>query len=115
MRFLIDESADARVAIYPRGLGYDVDLVATDYAPALDDSDVLALAVRDRRILITFDRDFGELVFLANHPHAGVLYFRLGPIDLTVEIARLAHVLAEYSSDLDAFLTITPRTVRVRR
>lgn len=115
LRFLIDESADARVAPYLRGRGYDVALVATDYAPALDDAEILAIAVRDQRILITFDRDFGELVFSQRQPHAGVLYFRLGPIDLPTEIARLDHVLTHYADRLDHFLTITRRSVRVRR
>ena len=114
-RFLIDESADARVAPFLRGNGHDVALVATDYEPALEDAEVLAIAVRDRRILITFDRDFGELVFKQNQPHGGVLYFRLGPIDLDVEIERLDYVLTHYADRLDCFLTITRRSVRVRK
>ncbi len=69
----------------------------------------------DDRILITFDRDFGELVFGQHHPHAGVLYFRLGPIDLSIEIERLDHVLTHYFDRLDGFLTITRRSVRVRQ
>jgi predicted nuclease of predicted toxin-antitoxin system len=114
-RFLIDESADARIAPHLRGQGHDVALVATDYSPALEDAEILAIAIRDQRILITFDRDFGELVFKQSQPHGGVLYFRLGPIDLDVEIARLDYVLTHYADRLDHFLTITRRSVRVRR
>ncbi|MDP8925206.1 MAG: DUF5615 family PIN-like protein [Chloroflexota bacterium] len=114
MKFLIDESADARLAIHLRNLGHDVTLVATDYSPATKDSEVLRIAVREQRILITFDRDFGELVFKQQQPHAGVLYFRLGPIDLSVEISRLDHVLATYADRLDHFLTITRKAVRTR-
>jgi predicted nuclease of predicted toxin-antitoxin system len=115
LRFLIDERADARVAAYLRSLGHDVILVAAAYGPALEDAEILSIAVRERRILITFDRDFGELVFAQRQPHSGVLYFRLGPIDLDVEIARLDHVLTHYADRLDHFLTITPRSVRVRK
>jgi predicted nuclease of predicted toxin-antitoxin system len=114
-RFLIDESADARVAPHLRGQGHDVALVAADYEPALEDTEVLAIAVRDRRILITFDRDFGELVYTHGQPHNGVLYFRLGPIDLVVELERLDYVLTHYADRLDHFLTITRRSVRVRK
>jgi predicted nuclease of predicted toxin-antitoxin system len=114
-RFLIDESADARVAPYLRGRGHDVALVATDYGPALEDAEVLAISVRDGRILITFDRDFGELVYSQGQPHGGVLYFRLGPIDLDLEIVRLDYVLTHYADRLNHFLTITPRSVRVRQ
>jgi predicted nuclease of predicted toxin-antitoxin system len=112
-RFLIDESADARIAPHLRDQGHDGALVATDYDPALEDTEVLAIAVRDQRILITFDRDFGELVF--SQQHNGVLYFRLGPIDLEVEIERLDYVLTHYADRLDHFLTITRRSVRVRK
>ncbi len=115
MKFLIDESADARVAPHLRNLGHDVKLVTADYGPSIDDIDILAIAVREERILITFDRDFGELVFSQQQPHAGVLYFRLGPIDLAVEIRRLDHVLTNYADRLDQFLTITRTSVRVRR
>ena len=114
LKFLIDESADIRVAGYLRGLGHDVAIVATDYAPSLKDATVLAIALEEQRILITFDRDFGELVFVHGHRHAGVLYFRLGPIDLPTEISRLDHVLTNFDDRLDHFLTITRKLVRVR-
>lgn len=115
MRFLIDESADARLAPYLRSLGHDVKAVAADYAPSLEDAEILAIAHRERRIVITFGRDFGELVFRQRQPHAGVLYFRLGPIELPIEIARLDHVLTSYSNRLDHFITITRKSVRARR
>ena len=70
--------------------------------------------MRDQRIPITFDRDFGELVFSQRQPHAGVLDVRLGPIDLPTEIARLDSVLTHHADRLDHFLTITRRSVRVR-
>ena len=115
MRFLIDESADARLAPHLPSLGHDVTLVTADYAPSLKDVEILSIAVREQRVLITFDRDFGELVFGQRQPHAGVLYFRLGPIDLGVEISRMDEVLARFSDQLDACLVVTRRSVRVRR
>lgn len=63
MKFLVDESADARLAGHLKTLGHDATTVARDYSPSLEDSDVLAIARREDRILITNDRDFGELVF----------------------------------------------------
>jgi predicted nuclease of predicted toxin-antitoxin system len=63
MRFLIDESADARLAAYLTSLRHDVKLVARGYAPGIPDERVLTFAHTEQRILITDDRDFGELVF----------------------------------------------------
>jgi predicted nuclease of predicted toxin-antitoxin system len=68
VKFLVDESADARLAIHLRSLGHDAATVAGDYSPALKDPDVLAIAQHEQRVLITNDRDFGELVFRQRLP-----------------------------------------------
>ncbi|MFN8525615.1 MAG: DUF5615 family PIN-like protein [Chloroflexota bacterium] len=115
MRFLIDESADVRLGRHLQRHGHDVTRIAVDHPASLPDSEVLSIAVRESRILITFDRDFGELVFNESQPHAGVLYFRLGRIDLDTEIERMEFVLQNYAESLDRFLTITRTSVRVRR
>lgn len=114
MRFLIDESADTRVARPLRELGHDVTTVAGDHAMAMDDVDVLAIALREQRVLITDDRDFGELVFRDRQPHAGVLYFRLSNTRLSLRIARLEHVLRQHGEELDQFLVVGDHDVRVR-
>jgi hypothetical protein len=75
---------------------------------------VLALAHRHQRILVTDDRDFGELVFRGGRPHAGVIYLRLGIADLALRIDRLGYVLVNHASQLDRFLVVTREAVRVR-
>ena len=114
MRFLIDESADTRIAPPLRQLGHDVATVAGDYAAALEDAEVLALAHRDRRILIMDDRDFGELVFRHRQPHAGVIYFRLSNTSLSLRVDRLIYVLTYHSDQLDQFLVVSDHDVRSR-
>ena len=76
---------------------------------------MLAIALREQRVLITNDRDFGELVFVQHQPHAGVIYFRLTTTRLSAYVTRMNEVLAHYSDQLDAFLVVTDRTVRVRK
>ncbi|TAK28828.1 MAG: hypothetical protein EPO21_21985 [Chloroflexota bacterium] len=114
MRFLFDQSTDRRLAPYLRDLGHDVTVVAVDYPEALPDEKVLAIAQKEQRILVTEDRDFGELVFRHHLKHAGVLYLRLPPMELTAKIVRLDEVLAHFSDRLDQFLVVTPKTIRVR-
>jgi predicted nuclease of predicted toxin-antitoxin system len=76
---------------------------------------VLQLALTEQRILITDDRDFGELVFRLRQPHAGVIYLRLGEeADLATKISRLSYVLTHYANRLDQFLVVTPHRVRIR-
>ena len=114
MRFLIDESADARLASHLTQLGHDVTLIARDHRPGLSDRDVLSIAHQEERVLITDDRDFGELVFRERRPHAGVIYFRLSTTLLSVRIARLAETLAKFPNELDQFLVVTERSMRAR-
>jgi predicted nuclease of predicted toxin-antitoxin system len=86
----------------------------SNYPESMPDTDVLALAYQKKRILITDDRDFGELVFRIKQPHAGVIFLRLGtyaPLDL--KIARLSFVLTHYADQLDQFLVVKKGDVRV--
>lgn len=116
MRFLLDESADARLLPHLRTLGHDVTRLGTDYPAGLPDHRVLALAHTEGRILITNDTDFGELVFRHSQPHMGVILFRLGPYaPLVTQIARLDDVLERHHARLDQFLVVTPQRIRIRR
>ncbi len=115
MRFLLDESTDARLGPWLRSLGHDVSAIAADHPAVLKDHEVLAIARREGRTLITDDRDFGELIFARNLPHAGVIYLRLDEsADLTVKEGPIAFVLERHAAELDRFLVVTQRRVRVR-
>ncbi len=64
MRFLADESCDFLVVRALRDAGHDVTAVA-QISPAASDSDVLALARSESRILLTEDKDFRVLAYRA--------------------------------------------------
>ncbi|MGH2534398.1 MAG: DUF5615 family PIN-like protein [Thermomicrobiales bacterium] len=116
MRFLLDESADARLAPFLRSAGHDVSAKAVDHQASLADRAVLAIAHREQRVLITDDRDFGGLVFVQKQAHAGVIYLRLGArTELATKIDRLNEVLTRFADELDQFLVVTEDRVRVRR
>jgi predicted nuclease of predicted toxin-antitoxin system len=113
-RFLLDENVDVRVAIRLRALGHDVKIVAVDYEPQMPDEAILARAVVDGRILITNDRDFSNLIFRRQLPHAGVIYLRQGRSPVEDVISRIETVLRDHSAELHRFLVVTTRTVRIR-
>lgn len=116
MRFLLDESVDARLAYYLANLGHDATRVASNYPAGLRDEEVLSLAYTEGRILITSDRDFGELVFRHRQPHTGVIYLRIpNYAPLATKTERLAYVLTHYRDQLDQFLVVTKTRVRVRQ
>ena len=115
MRFLLDQSTDARLIPFLSTQGHDATRIASEYPAGLTDQAVLALAHAEQRILITDDRDFGELVFRLRQPHAGVIYLRLGEeADLANKISRLSYVLTHYADRLDQFLVVTAHRVRIR-
>lgn len=114
MRFLLDESADLRLRPYLTQRGHDVTSIARDHAQALDDRQVLAIAHRERRILIAGDRDFSELIVRQGLPHAGVILFRLKAPDLNAKIAWLDHLLLAYADRRDRLLIISHGGLRIR-
>ena len=67
MRLLADESCDFSVVRALRGAGHDVIAVA-ELFPSLDDSLILDLALREQRVLLTEDKDFGQLAYANAQP-----------------------------------------------
>ncbi len=115
MRFLLDQSAEARIATCLTAQGHDATRVGRDHPAGLPDERVLAIAHQERRVLIANDKDFGELVVRRKLPHAGVILFRF-PLDATAQekIEALARLLVTHQTQLDRFLVVTPGGVRVR-
>jgi predicted nuclease of predicted toxin-antitoxin system len=115
MRFLLDQSAEARIAAFLTKQGHDATRVGRDHPAGLPDEQVLAIAHREGRVLVANDKDFGELIFRNSLPHAGVILFRF-PLDATAQqkIAALEDLLVTHRTRLDRFLVVTPRGVRVR-
>lgn len=113
MRFLLDESADFRLASFLRSRGHDVTAIAHDYPQSLLDVDVLAIAVDEKRTLITNDRDFGEMVVREGLTHSGVVLFRLRSTALRVKLDRMTVVLESHADQLHRFVVVTDGSVRI--
>lgn len=115
MKFLLDESADSRLASYLTKYGHDVTAIARDYQQALPDQEVPSIAKREGRILIANDKDFGELIFRQHLFHSGVILFRLRTTVFATKLSRLDYVLTHYSNHFNKFLVVTDYDVRVRQ
>jgi predicted nuclease of predicted toxin-antitoxin system len=114
VRFLLDQSADARPIPHLRALGHDATRIGREQPHGLPDERVLQIAYEERRILIATDLDFGDLVVRLGQPHTGVLLFRLGATDLATKLQRLDDVLQQYPDRLDRCLVVTLQTIRLR-
>ena len=115
MRFLLDQNVEARIAAFLAEHGHDATRIGREYPAGLPDEQVLAIARREQRVLVTNDKDFGELIVRNRLPHAGVILLRF-PLDATArqKIAALDRFLVTHGTRLDRFLVVTPRGVRVR-
>jgi predicted nuclease of predicted toxin-antitoxin system len=87
MRILADESCDGRVVRALRLAGHDVKPVR-EIAPELPDEQVIAVARTEGRILITEDRDFGQIFFAADSQSVGVILVRF-PTNARTGLPRL--------------------------
>ena len=112
MRFLVDECTGPSVAAWLKQEGHDVYSVY-DQSPGAADDHLLALAYRDSWILITNDRDFGELIFREGRPHRGVIFLRLDDERAANKILVLGQLLTAYESQLPGqFVVVTETHVR---
>jgi len=114
VRFLLDVSAGMAVADQLDSTGHDV-LRAGDVDPRMSDDAMLDWAVRERRVLVTTDLDFEEMIWTQARPHCGLL--RLENLPRAQRVQLLETTLAQYAADLDAgaIVIATRRHVRVRR
>lgn len=78
MRWLADECITVSLVRELRGAGHDV-LYIAEFAASLSDMEVIALASQEERLLLTADKDFGELVFRRGQAVPGLILLRIDP------------------------------------
>ena len=76
MRWLIDECVDADLVVLLRESEHDV-IYMSDVAPHTTDTQVMNRADRENRLLLTEDKDFGDLVFRQARPVPGIVLLRI--------------------------------------
>lgn len=114
-KFLIDESCGRKLCIFLREKGFDA-LFVGDIFPSTLDQHVLAYAKNEERVLVTNDKDFGELLFRLRLPSAGIIFLRLRNDTLLHRQQHLLEVITSFSSKLStSFIIVTEGKVRIRK
>jgi predicted nuclease of predicted toxin-antitoxin system len=114
MRFLADEGVDRIIVTGLRSLNFDVFYVIEE-ARSLDDETLLNIALTEERILITRDKDFGELVFRLNRAHAGVILIRLEGYTTEERGEIVRQIIQQYADQLpNGFTVIQKGIIRIR-
>lgn len=116
MKFLLDENIGKEIANFLRQLGHTTFRIK-EINPGIPDFQVLDLAVSKEAILITSDKDFGELVFKYGQSHRGIILLRLEDETSGNKILALKKVISRYKKISD-FIVVTEKagkfTIRKR-
>jgi predicted nuclease of predicted toxin-antitoxin system len=113
---LIDENVPPAISRFLRHRGFDIKEVHESYPGASDES-LIELANREGRILVTFDRYFGDILRHPLSSHLGVIHIRIHP-PLILDVTRaFDHFLAKFDLEtMRASLVVFERDgFRIRR
>jgi len=115
VRLVADEivNCDFSVVVDLRLAGYDV-VSITEQMPGADDETVIDFARSERRLLITEDKDFGQLVFAAAKQNSGVILIRSPASARSALAAAVLKLLSDNGENLySRFAVLEPGRVRV--
>jgi predicted nuclease of predicted toxin-antitoxin system len=116
VKFLLDQDVYALTERFLRGLGYDVITAAESGLSRAADIDLLKIAGKEKRIFVTRDRDYGNLVFVHGEG-SGVVYLRILPSTLDDVHVELKKVLETYSEVelAGSFVVVEKNRHRIRK
>jgi predicted nuclease of predicted toxin-antitoxin system len=114
LRLLVDANSGLAIATALRDAGHDV-LFAGDLDWRMSDVDMLSLANREQRIILTMDTDFGELVYSSRQPHAGILLLRMPGASRAEKLQVVQEIVERYGDQLPGhFCVYRQGRLRVR-
>jgi predicted nuclease of predicted toxin-antitoxin system len=113
--FVADESVDYNLIKFLRNNGLTIFSIQED-ASSIKDNFVLQIAREQDAILITEDKDFGELVFKLKMPHKGLLLLRINGTSLQEKCELVLQFIIKFSPELVSnFAVIKQRKLRIRK
>jgi predicted nuclease of predicted toxin-antitoxin system len=114
VRLVADESVEGPTVYALRDAGHEVLFIA-ETSPGIEDSEVLAVARREEALLLTADKDFGELVFRNRESHYGVLLIRSPEHNLGENAANALTAIRQHGHELmGRFSVLAGGALRIR-
>jgi predicted nuclease of predicted toxin-antitoxin system len=115
MNLIADESVHRAIIDHLRAEGHTVRAIAETNQGAAD-ADVLTISINEQVLLLTQDKDFGEMVVRHGMNHCGIVLIRLAGISVPDRARQVSELLRDHSTELSgAFTVISPGGVRTRR
>lgn len=98
MRFLVDENIGKSIIAHLQSDGHDV-IWVKELKIGMADFEIIELALKDKRVLLTYDKDFGELVFYKHKKHYGILLIRVSADLVSLHLRALRNFLSSHSQN----------------
>lgn len=116
MKFLLDQDVYGLTEKFMREEGYDLVTASELGLSRAKDADLLKVAKEQKRIFVTRDKDYGNLVFV-HHAGSGVIYLKILPVDMTKVHFELKRVLETYTEDelSKSFVVVEKNRHRIRK
>ncbi len=113
MRFLVDECVGPSVVRWLRMNNHDATSAYED-CRGWEDESILEKAYSEGRIVVTMDKDFGDMVFRMKLPHRGIILLRSAYCGPSEKISMMEKVLSLPESDLSGrFVVVTETAIRI--
>jgi predicted nuclease of predicted toxin-antitoxin system len=115
MKILADENIEREFVEALREADFDVMSVRESFIGFADD-EILQIAVDEKAVILTYDTDFGELVFRFSLKSYGVILLRLSGLSLVEKNRKTILAIREHEAELEnAFTVISENSVRIRK
>ncbi len=115
LKFLVDMGVGKGIEKYLRNEGYDTKSVR-DINPRMEDEEIIHMAVSENRMVITMDKDFGELIYHFSMRHRGVLLLRLEDATGPEKLRVVKDIMENYLSQItDSFCVFQNNKFRIRK
>lgn len=116
MKFVVDECTGTKVSLWLKSLGFDIFSVSLD-GIGMKDSEIIEKAKNENRVILTNDKDFGELIFKNNIPHKGVIFLRLDDETSTNKILVLDNFFKNHFHLInnESFIVVTETSIRLAK
>jgi len=115
LKFLVDVGVGKGIEEHLNQIGYDTRAVR-DIDPRMEDEEIIRIAVSENRMIITMDKDFGELAYHSSTEHSGVLLLRLEDATGTEKLQVVKHILNNYANRIgNCFCVFQKDKFRIRK
>lgn len=113
MKFIVDECTGSSVAEFLKNNSFEVISIFNEFRGVSDDF-ILDKCINENYVLVTSDKDFGEMIFKQNKSHRGIILIRCEPNNFKTRIEVLNKLLDNFNQEIENnFIVVTNTKVRI--